>query len=351
MSNIQTVTSITGSVHIATFNFNNSFCHHISVLQRLHTSKTLNECLANMQIDDKLIHHSHNINNVGEVLLSPLCVYSKINTLGPDFVYKAFKSYFEWFVKDYVAQDHGYVPTYLLYNFMMPCIHHLYRDKFAVICCELHLDPINFNKLGYVINDNYSHGYLKQEYNNIIKGWYNEMIKDINISPGPFVCTTLEIYTTANQHGGHAVTLLKGVNDYYVLDDDKCLCSLSEWYNTSRKERIYEVSMRDVDKQTADEIGKLLNAKGQLEGRVSRYVLNFGDNVAIGMSGGKAPSISPTVKFNGAGITDLYKPDKSMNMIMFMVFVLIIIIIICEISAMLPLKQTVEKYISLYKRK
>lgn len=281
-------------------------------------------------------------NDIASLLLKPLKIYAQIDNIKPSEVYKQMRVYFDEFVK-HVQQQHGYVPTYLLYFFYMPCIYHMYENNFKAICNELHLDPINFNKQDNPVEYEFAHGYLKQEHNDIIHGWYIDMVNSgiiKDIKPGNFVSSILEI-STEEDKGGHAVTLLKGLDsNYYILDDDKCADTISNWYNTSRKYKILEVSIRDLDQQTVDDLNNILG-KGTVERRLTRYVLNYGKTMS--MSGGN-------IEITGSDITQFKQPDPIINVMMFMLFMLVVVLAVYEITSIFPLRKTVERYVRVHRK-
>ena len=99
----------------------------------------------------------------------------------------------------------------------------------------------------------------------------------------------LEVYPNKDKTGGHAITLIKGNSniddniDFYIIDDQNSISKLSDYYN-NRKERLYEISIRDVDEITIANVNAIFHAKCDIDPsckfskRVSRFVLNFEHN-------------------------------------------------------------------------
>ena len=306
---ISSITSTNGTKHICLYNYDNSFCYHISVLQRCHSSSTLNKLLLKLNINESNIDK----NNIFEILILPLCIYAELNTFNDLEIYTRVKEYFKWFVPEYVSINarHGYAPNNLLIYFILPVINKYFPNEFKEILEEMHINKIDFNNVDYVCEDiiinNENTFLLKTEHRHNILDIYKEMMKNIpqKIDRHQFVSSTLELFPNKDRTGGHAVTLIKGSANthddthddklqggkldnidtmvYYVIDDQNSISELSDYYNL-RKEKIYEISVRDIDEFTIADINEFLHAKCNIDSsckfskRVSRFVLNFEDN-------------------------------------------------------------------------
>lgn len=395
MKTVSSITSINNTHHIALYNYNNSFCFHISVIQKLHTSTTLNHIFTQLfmkrlnnfiktcAFNNKYVRSTgelidlFSINAFKEILkefcsndplqhtlltqfLYPLYIYSiwdfLRNTTLHDYIsaqqlfdrgipplftnfsmsisdydlYNRMKEYFDAFVPTMVKPTarNGYFPQQLLIYFMLPCVYILTRafeksiDKtsdeseyilFKNIISELHIDSINFKRIEYVIADDISgeNSYLDDvNYRNVMYGMYKQMLKRIpeKIDMGPFVAATLEVFPNKDRTGGHAITLLKvkldEMNcrekqiervlddgsrmsvrsrecsniDYYIIDDHNSIESLENYYE-SRKDRLFEIVIREIDPIHVANINAILKSKcsseASLSNRVTKYVLNF----------------------------------------------------------------------------
>ena len=302
---ISSITSTNGTKHICLHNYDNSFCYHITVLQRCHSSSTLNKLLLKLNINESNVDK----NNIFEILILPLCIYAELNTSNDLEIYTRVKEYFKWFVPEYVSINarHGYAPNNLLIYFILPVINKYFPNEFKEILEEMHVNKIDFNNVDYVCEDiiinNDNTFLLNTEHRHEILNTYKEMMKNIpqKIDRHQFVSSTLELFPNKDRTGGHAVTLIKGSANthddklqggkldnvdtmvYYVIDDQNSISELSDYYNL-RKEKIYEISIRDIDEFTIADINEFLHAKCNIDSsckfskRVSRFVLNFEDN-------------------------------------------------------------------------
>ena len=296
---ISSLISVNNTKHIALFNYDNSMCYHISILQRLHSSPTLNELCFRLNINEQTIDK----NNILEVLMLPVKIYSEINDSNDLVIYTRIKEYFKWFVPNYVSivGRHGYAPNNLFIYFILPVIYHYFPNEFKIIIEELHVSKINFNNIDYVCDDvilNDENTFLENiEYRNIILNCYKQMINNLpnKIDRHNFVSAILEIFPNKDRTGGHAVTLILGrtnleienfsnnFDDFYVIDDQNTISKLSDYYNL-RKEKLYEISIRDIDEITIANINAVLHAKCNIDPsckfskRVTRFVLNFEHN-------------------------------------------------------------------------
>ena len=286
-----------GVKHIALHNYDNSFCHHIAVLQRLHSSPLLNEELSELSLDTDTVNKS----DIFEVLLLPLAIYSKLSEDNDVEVYAKIKDYFTWFVPGYVspAGRRGYNPYHLMCYFILPTIHKFFPNSFEKILEELSLDVVNINKVATpskfdilsdqsFIADEHFRNSLKDEYTKMIEALPKVTVRTT------FVSAIMEVYPDREKQNGHAVTLIKGrsdidirdgvdIEDYYVIDDQNAISRLSDYYN-ERKERIHEISIKDIDGMNVANINAIFRAKCDIDPsckfseNVYRYSLNFDRN-------------------------------------------------------------------------
>lgn len=281
---MQVIESINNTYHIPLHNYSNKFCHHIAVIQRLHSSPTLNREL--LHVNKKGIE-----NEFVKDILNPIIIYARYEGDVNDNIeiYNKFREYYNYFVDKYVSErgKNGYYSKYDLYYIFMPCIYNVLPDSFERILCELHVDLFNFNEQLSSVHDiitNESESFFKDEYTEELYNLYVKMVNNIpeQIEKHNFVSAVLEIYTSSDCKSGHAITLIKGVNvmEYYIIDDQNTISELSKYYEL-RKERIYSITIRDIDASTIAEINAILNASceefkyNKFSERVSRYELNF----------------------------------------------------------------------------
>ena len=296
---ISSVKSINNTKHIALFNYDNSMCYHISILQRLHSSPTLNKECSRLKLNEQTVDK----NNICEILMLPVKIYSEIDDSNDSLIYARIKDYFNWFVPNYVSNGgrHGYAPNTLFIYFILPIIYKYFPTKFKSIIEELHVNKINFNNIDYVCDDiilNEENTFLKNaEDRNVILDCYKIMINNLpaKIDRYGFVSAALEIFPNKDKTGGHAVTLIKGISNidiengidtiekFYIIDDQNSISELSDYYNL-RKEKLFEITIRDIDEITIVNINAIFHANCDIDPsckfskRVTRYVLNFEQN-------------------------------------------------------------------------
>ena len=71
-----------GTVFIPINNIMNSFCFHVAVLQRFHTSRVFNRLISNFHSNNKYI----------DLMMKPFAEYSKINKQNINQVYENIKN-------------------------------------------------------------------------------------------------------------------------------------------------------------------------------------------------------------------------------------------------------------------
>jgi hypothetical protein len=103
-------------------------------------------------------------------------------------------------------------------------------------------------------------------------------------TPKPFVSAVLEISPSKDFTGCHAITLLKNIDGKYtIIDDQNAILSLQDYYE-SKKERLYEITIRDIDELTAIELNNYLHGTCNIDAttglarRMTRFTINFDDN-------------------------------------------------------------------------
>ena len=235
-------------LYIALFNKWNSFCYHISSVQLLHSSKTLNKCLREKPIEHKL----------AKVLLHQNMIYSAINQDNYKETFFRIRDSYDKLVDKYLddyAKD-GYSPTYLLLYFMFPAIHEAFPDKFETILSE-----INFNapecpcyNVEYIVK---KHPFLKPEYQDEILSM-NKRMPGLR-HHGTFKGGIMEVFPTLDScDGGHAMFILKtfkaNTPTFYVFDDSNCI---DEFQRFVPSRNIAKLIIRNIDETSIHQLGKL----------------------------------------------------------------------------------------------
>ena len=300
---IEYVKSCSGTFHIPLFNHDNKFCYWVSVIQRLHSSPTLNECV----IDYFTSNRDKENKEVFNILLKPIHIYAKLdrtNMTSKDMVktYKDMNDYMNEYIDEQNIIHHcaknGYLPHYVLCYHYCPIIYKLFTDRFEQILNEVHIDRTNFETSDDVVLATITEiqPFLKNKDDSIyIASLYSEMVKYIaknikEIRLMPFTTATVELTPNKDSVGCHAITLIYGnsniepnKNDYFIVDDNRTITPFVEYYK-NRKEKIYELAFRDVNDVIASNLNDLLHNEAdvstsvKLSSRITRYVLNFEQN-------------------------------------------------------------------------
>ena len=293
---IEYVKSINDTIHVSIYNFDNKFCHYVSIIQRLHTSPTLNQLCSAFtpeQLETDLAH----------LLIKPIAIYSHLNVETKDSqgntgnilsIFTQFDNFFNDFVPKYVDESarNGYVPHFLLIYCYCPLLYHLFPDSFVKIINEVHVDRTEFDVSPSIAEDIITRKnpfVIDKEFQRLLYQWYMQMIESIkgitSFQMEPFCSATLEIFPNKEHTGGHAVTLIYGqsnlepnVDEYFILDDHNTISKFHDYYN-KHSERLYDISIRDVDDIMISAFNKNLHEKCSIDqrckfsSRVTRYVL------------------------------------------------------------------------------
>ena len=201
------VVSKNNTIHIPLFNYTNSICYYIVVIQKLHASPTLSKLMNNSGLTmnntngETLANNSGEtlannsglttmnnngetlMNNNGEelsfitidnhqplstidnhqplstnnnhqlsyLLLSPLKVYSKITESNTVEIYNEMRKVICEFFDKYVSSEmvNGFMPMNLLLYYFLPAIHQLFPSEFRTIVNELYINPLDFPEYMY----------------------------------------------------------------------------------------------------------------------------------------------------------------------------------------------------------
>lgn len=225
-------------------------------------------------------------------IIKPIYLYAAYEGKDDDeelSLYTKMKEYYVYFVDKYVSNvgRKGYFPMNVLVYSFLPVVYKLFPNEFESILSELHMDRIDFNDIEYVVKSiicDPKQAFLKQEFVQKQYELYTKMMSEgvpKKIQKKHFVSAILEIFPNKDKTGGHAITLLKGIDDhFYVIDDQNAISRLEEYY-TLRESRLYSISIKDIDEVTIANLNAILHAKCIIDDscafskRVSRYELNF----------------------------------------------------------------------------
>ena len=309
---IEYIRTANNTYHVSVYNYENKFCYWVSILQRLHTSTTLNNLVINdSSIDD-------NNENINSLLMLPVKIYASMSIMSTTTndetndelitgginaenilkVYTQLKNYFNNFIPKYVHQNaqNGYIPHFLLIYFYCPIIHKLYPQDFVKIINEIHINKNDFDVSPTVAVDiiTTANPFIINKFHQQAVNQYQEMMKTMtnikSISLVPFVSATLEVFPNKDHTGGHAITLIYGnsnlepnINTYYIIDDQRTIAKFADYYR-DRNERIYEISIRNINDAIAAELNKILHEESgispncKFSARITQYVINFEHN-------------------------------------------------------------------------
>ena len=217
-------------------------------------------------------------------------------------IYSQFDSFFNDFVPNYVhpIARNGYVPHFLLIYCYCPLLYHKYPNDIMKIIDEIHIDRTEFDVSPSVAEDIITRKnpfIADTEFQKSLVGWYLEFVdklKDIQSLPlNPFCSATLEVFPNKDHTGGHAITLLYGTSNlkpdkpgFFIIDDHNTISKFHDYYN-KHNERLYEISIRDVDDTMITLLNKCLHDKCSIDkhckfsSRVTRYVLCLEQNFLI----------------------------------------------------------------------
>ena len=298
---IEYIISRSKTYHIPLYNYENKYCYWLSVLQRLHTSNTLNKCVFNY-----FMTHDPNETDIETLLLKPVYIYAQFD--GSDVsnaniirVYDQVRAFMIESIPQLVHPfaRNGFMPETLLVYYYCPIICHLFSSSFVSILDEIHINKIEFEAPLSTVRDSICEKYQfldQTTHQNIIFTLYSQMLEHMKanniqtVKLEPFVSATLEVYPNKDHTGGHAITIIYGLSDedmtnemFYIIDDQRSISPLHTYY-TNRNERIYELSLRDVTDVTVAAINDVLHNQAHIDSgckfsqRVTRYSLKFEDN-------------------------------------------------------------------------
>lgn len=328
-----------GNLFIAINNKNNKFCYHIVVVQYLHSSKTLNECLRKFTRTN-----SELINNV----IWPSYTYSKIDESNYKEIYKQLQHVYDLMVDNIVddfAKD-GYYPEVLMFQVILPVIYHLYPNKFENICRELHIKKLRFTTMSYKIDELINKSpFVKSEFRKELYNLNMDMINNlskINLENNyDFKCAILEVFPHIYDcDDGHALFILK-TDNYYIFDDSNFISSFNE-YVKDREFHIHKLTVRNIDEKTINDLSKLwgkdilhkkINDRYELINEYEKHTKDMnmiGSNIIILSNKNKMETVSDVITGG-----DVETTKKSISWWMIVSIVLIVVLIIESIFAVL----------------
>ena len=281
-----------GTMYIGLHNHYNHYCYYITVIQRLHSSPTLNKMLNN-GLNNMIGGSSEPDADISKRIMSQLQIYSKITPENYENIYNQANENLKSVISQVFSPEmnNGGDPNAVLTYLFLPIIYHYTKNlnEFKQIIKELNVNPLHFNPLTYV-NKNSFNFTKNEDFNKQLNKWYEDMFKNVietdkddsNISK--FNITAASIYLRNAQgkqadYPGHAVNILyaKSKNDsnydYYVIDDDANIKDLAT-YCANAKPSIWQIEIKDMP----DEAVKMIDSK---QGFKCSSVLNNCFDIAV----------------------------------------------------------------------
>ena len=285
-----------GIVYIGIKNVDNRFCYYISAIQRLHSSKTLNESLQSNKPLGKY-----------EIILKPLKIYSKIRIDNKYHINNIQEVYNEMETALMETTNnlseklqHGGNPDHVLITLFLPAIYNVYGSKTLKSTIEeLYINPNRLYFLLYdnsrihdfeLTNDNSLNSELYDGFCNIQKEFKNEPLKPSNFD---FKISTMsimfkDINGQSSKYNGHAINVIKGKNDegsddLYIIDDSVGI-SPFQIFLERHKDRIGYWEVKDTTDNLLKQIGGYKDIS--IDKRLHRDVINIVDSNNRSMIGG-----------------------------------------------------------------
>lgn len=351
------------TVHILLNNFNNVFCYHVAIIQRLHSCPTVNRvCLElDKRTNDTYVKNTLEILKIYAGLNINNCNDINVQTN----VYNSMREWYDKYVNTYIDSFNGYMPEVLLTLYLLPCLYHVCQkdeNEFKNILYELNVENNNIQRAEYVYRSDLvgDTSLLKPQYKQHALELYKNMLAHIdNIyqnlgeSKSAFTSAVLEVFTEPNNpKTGHAITLIKNdKNIYYILDDNRVLQPLPDYYE-AYKQRLWKFDIRDITSDTAAEINNILrehcklNTFNQFEARVARYTIDFSNNFTNYVQKVHDQDTSnnnpPTLSMAGGAV-----PDDKKWLVFSAIFVLAAVIVyVVYIVVMQGINNAVDNKIS-----
>ena len=281
----QYVKDTLGNIYIGLNNHDRKYCWYISALQRLHSSKSLNE---QFTVKPKNIY------------LEPLYYYSLLNNI-TDLNQNNLKKYHN-LIHESLEEcintfsnvvDNGGIPDHMLVGFMLPMIYIEYNNINLIenIVKELNINPTRFNKLLYSNQCKYMFRATKNnKLNNDIEQAYilisNELNNKVINTNNNFLITTMHVYfnnfndKNDGVYPGHAINLVYGYTDtnpsipkLYIIDDSTTIMPIDLYLNYHTK----EIGYCDIMDLNDNIINELKSNDIKINMRMHRCVLDLSE--------------------------------------------------------------------------
>lgn len=320
-----------GTIYIGIQNFYNSFCYYISTVQRLHSSITLNNLL---------LKPCEDVPKYALKIIEILKVYAKITEENIEQIYKEMNN-FQNVIEKILHQKmkNGGNPDEVLKCLFLPIIFTMYPRDFCNILNEIRYNPIHISKSKLMIDSKFELT-NDEKFNNWLKNSYDKMessLKDFVIKNYNFNITTMSIMIrdengNINEHGGHAVNLVRGYDGIYIIDDNVNIRDINNYIQNVRNS-IKQIELTDIDDETIN-ILKNSCSGFDVNKRIYRVIITPNVTQSLNMIGGV-----------------LINTGDKINKILMCVSIALLVVFILIIVIRYIKKKNLESKIEYYQKK
>ena len=287
-----------GILYIGLHNKQNSICYYLTMVQRLHSSKTLSKLIKDLDVGE-------------DHPLKVVKLYDGINQNNKELVFSSIRSNLDnmfdrVFHPDMLKGGDPYVVLKLI--FIPALIEKLGIENTKTVLSEMNVEPLN---LGGKIDDGFISDDMRgainvfrdpvtnDKYKKLYSDNVNQLINYTPYTSAPFSICNMNLFFNdeegnPSQNGGHAVALIKDdVNDFYVIDDSVNIRKV-ENYIGSKPNRFYLIEFKDINDENVRLLKPLLGEYEKLDSRIYKTVIKY-PKKENGLNGGGVNDFQNTV--------------------------------------------------------